>query len=129
MSSLRQAPVIGRRALLLLAGLLLLAAIVIVFGGALTRSTDVETRAEQARAEFARVEEAVHAGEHELAFIETDAFFDWQGRAYGFGESNERPFVLEDAPPPAPITPIGPQDATGEQAAPFDAWMELLFGA
>ena len=34
----------------------------------------------------------------------------------------------EDAPAPGPITPIGPLDEA-VQMAPFDAWMELLFGA
>jgi hypothetical protein len=129
MSALRQAPLIGRRALGALVALLLLLAIVVTFSGTLTRSTDVEARAQQARALVAETRERLAAGEKELAFVQTDDFIRWQAAAIGFGEKGWQPFALEDAPPPARITPIGPQDPSADAQAPFDAWMELLFGA
>jgi len=130
MSSLRQAPLFGRRALAIAAGLLLVAGIVVVFSGTLTRSTDIEAQAEQARAERDLAAAEVAAGELELKFIESEDFIQWQARALGLGEKDEQPFTLpEDAPPPEPIVPIGPQDPGYQPMAPFEAWMELLFGA
>ena len=131
MSSLRQAPLLGRRALAAVAGLALVIGLVIVFSGSLTRSTDIEAQAEQARAEVAARELELAAGEAEQEFFETDVFIRWQARTLGFGQKSqgETLFALpEDAPAPGPITPIGPLDEA-VQMAPFDAWMELLFGA
>jgi hypothetical protein len=103
--------------------------IVVLLGGSLSRSTDVEAQADRARAEIAEIEKLHAAGERELRFVETRDFIRWQATFYGLGEAGERPFVLEGAPSPEPIVPIGPQDGEGETVAPFDAWMELLFGA
>ena len=131
MSALRRSPLIGRRALATLAILALAGALVVLFSGSLDRSTDIGARAEQARAEVAARELELAAGEAEQAFFETDEFVRWQARALGFGQKSqgERLFSLPaDAPTPEPITPIGPLDAE-ERLAPFDAWMELLFGA
>ena len=129
MSALRQAPTVGRRALLLALALAVVVGIVVVLSGSLTRSTDVEAQADRARAEIAEIEKRFLAGEKELEFVQTEDFIRWQARVYGLGEAGERPFALEDAPPPEPIAPIGPQDAETEAMVPFDAWMELLFGA
>ena len=129
MSALRRAPTVGRRALLLVTAVILVVGIVLVLGGGLSRSTDVEAQAERARAEIAEIEKLHAAGERELSFVETEDFIRWQATLYGLGEPGERPFVLEGAPAPEPIVPIGPQDGEGEVMAPFDAWMELLFGA
>ena len=55
----------------------------------------------------------------------------WQEYPKGFAVTPDALDVRiwpEDAPEPASITPIGPHDAE-EPMAPFDAWMELLFGA
>ena len=130
MSALRQAPRCGRRAIAALLALLAVAAIVVVFSGSLSRSTDEEAQAERAQAEIDRIEERFAAGERELAFVQTEDFVRWQARAFGLGEAGEVPFALEPgAPEPEPIRPIGPQAAGTEAQAPFDAWMELLFGA
>ena len=130
MSTLRQAPSAGRRALAGLIGLAVLVGVVVVFSGTLTRSTDTEAQAEQMRAETARIAEQVEAGELELEFVETPDFVDWQARAIGFGQKGEQPFTLpEGAPSPRPIVPIGPQSDGQQTKAPIDAWMELLFGA
>lgn len=130
MSLLRTVPSVGGRVLLAVVALTLVIGIVVVFSGTLTRSTDMEARAEQARAERDRAQAAVEAGELELQFVRSDEFVLWQARALGMGEKGEQPFELpEDAPSPAPIVPIGPQDEGPRPMAPFDAWMELLFGA
>lgn len=131
MSSLRHAPRIGRRALVGLVGLTIVGVLVVVFSGSFTRSTDIGAQAEQARVEVAARELELAAGEAEQEFFETDEFIRWQARALGFGEKSqgETLFALpEDAPAPAPIRPIGPHEED-EHMAPFDAWMELLFGA
>ena len=110
-------------------GLFVTVGLVLVFGGALTRSTDIEANAAQARAANAALEAQVAAGKAELLFFESDAFVLQQARALGFGEEGERLFSLpDDAPPPDPITPLGGGDSDDSIAAPFDAWMELLFG-
>jgi hypothetical protein len=129
MSALRRAPTVGRRALLLVTTIVVVVGVVIVLSGSLTRSTDVEAQAARARAELAEMEKLHAAGEKELRFVETEDFISWQARLYDLGEPGERPFVLDDAPSPPPIVPIGPQDQEGVAPAPFDAWMELLFGA
>ena len=129
MSVLRRAPALGRRALFVALGLLVTLAIVVAFSGNLSRSTDAEAQAERARATLAAIQDAHRASEDELAFVQTPEFVRWQARAYGMGDPGERPFRLEPgAPTPAPIMPIGPQDAGPRTLSPFDAWMELLFG-
>ena len=131
MSAIRQAPLIGRRALAFVVGLALVVGLVIVFSGSLTRSTDIEARAERARAEVASRELELAAGEAELEFFQTDEFIRWQARSLGFGQKSqgETRFALpEDAPGPEPVTPIGPLDEDAA-LAPFEAWMEMLFGA
>jgi hypothetical protein len=130
MSSLRQVPRSGRRAVTVLAGLGLVVALVVVFSGSLSRSTDVGAQAEQARAEVSARELELAEGEAEQEFFETDEFIRWQARTLGFGQKSqgETLFTLpEDAPEPEPIKPIGPPGEE-EPMPPFDAWMELLFG-
>ena len=129
MSSLRQAPLNGRRALAVVLGLAIVVGLVVVFSGSLTRSTDTESRAEEARAERDARQRELAETEAERAFIETEAFIRWQARVNGWGKPDETFFSLpDDAPEPAPITPIGPLDEA-QPMAPFEAWMELLFGA
>jgi hypothetical protein len=129
MSLLRRIPTFGRRALLAVIGLAVAVGIVIAFSGSLSRSTDVGAQAERARAELALIAERHAASEDELEFVQSDEFISWQARAYGMGSPNERSFQLEPgAPSPAPIVPIGPQGEGSGRLAPFDAWMELLFG-
>ncbi len=88
MSALRQAPRSGRRALLVVAGLAVIVGLIVVFSGSLTRSTDIEARAELARTEIAALEDIAAAGQAELAFFGTDAFVRWQARVYGFGDKS-----------------------------------------
>lgn len=131
MSVIRQAPLIGRRALVAVVGLAVVVGLGVIFSGSFDRSTDTEARAEQARAEVAARELELAAGEAEQTFFETEEFIRWQARALGFGQKSqgEKLFALpEDAPEPDPVTPIGPIDSD-EPMVPFDAWMELLFGA
>jgi len=130
MSSLRQVSVHGHRALGLFVGLVVTLGLIGVFTGTLTRSTDIEARAERARAEIAALEARAAAGRAEVAFFSSDAFIRQQARAFGFGRKGETAFALpESAPDPEPIEPIGPQQDGASAKAPLDAWMELLFGA
>lgn len=130
MNALRHAPLVGRRALAVLAALALVVGIALVFSGTLTRSTDVGAQAAQAQAVVAELEARREAGERELEFVRTEAFVRWQARIEGLGQEGERPFALEPgAPAPEPITPIGPQDDAPRALPPLEAWMELLFGS
>ncbi|MEA2026397.1 MAG: hypothetical protein U9O18_06880 [Chloroflexota bacterium] len=129
MTTPRQGLLQGRRAAAVVFGLFVAVGLVLVFGGTLTRSTDIEAKAEQARAEITALEARVAAGKGEILFFESDAFALQQARALGFGEEGEKLFTLaEDAPPPRAIIPLGSGAKDGVGAAPFDAWMELLFG-
>jgi hypothetical protein len=111
-------------------GLFVAIGIIVVFAGTLTRATEIEAEAARARAELALLDQRVAAGRAELEFVETDRFVEQQARAAGYGTPDERAFGLpDDAPPAPPVVMLG---ATAEDAAalsPFDAWMELLFGA
>ena len=130
MTALRRTSIHGRRALWALLGLAIMVGLLIVFSGALTRTTDIETRADRARAEIAALELRAAAAEAEVTFIGTDEFILQQARSVGFGEPGEIAFALQaGAPSPEPIEPIGPHQAVSTTKAPFDAWMELLFGA
>jgi hypothetical protein len=129
MRALRRAPIVGRHLLASAVVLVVVVALLAVFAGTLNRSTGTEARAEQVQAEITAMEHRVEAGRAELAFIESDAYLNWAARMNGFGRQDQRPFQLVDgAPAPAPNTPIGPQERVAA-LAPFDAWMELLFGA
>jgi hypothetical protein len=108
-------------------------AVVLVFTGTLSRSTSVETSAEKMRAEVAALQARVDVGDAEVEFLETDAFVEQVARSVGLGErgeQGERPFSLRPgSPSPPPITPLGSEPVGGTPVAPFDAWMDLLFGA
>ena len=129
MTLLRQLPSMGLRAVAAIVGLSVLVGIIIAFSGALDRSTEVEAQAERIRAETALMQAQVEAGEAEIEFVESDDFVRWQARALELGKAGEQPFALPpDAPQPEPIVPIGPHTGEQDPAAPFDAWMEMLFG-
>ena len=110
-------------------GLFVAMGVVIVFAGTLTRATELEAQAAQASAAVAALEERLTAGELELQFIETERFVEQEARAAGYGARDEVAFRLpDDAPSPAPISALGASRAPSLPTAPFDAWMELLFG-
>lgn len=125
-------PVGGRRAAVVVFGLFVAIGLVIVFAGALSRSAQSEAEAARLRLEVSALQTAVAAVEAEIAFIESEEFVRQQARREGMGDrdANERPFELPgNAPSPEPIEPIGGSSPAAAKRAPFDAWMELLFGA
>ncbi len=129
MTSQQRGAFAGRRAAAVVFGLFVVVGLVIVFGGTLARSTDIEAAAERKRAEIAVLEARVAAGEAEIEFYGTEAFLRWQARVHGLGESGEK--LIErpaNAPSPEPIVPLGASGTDSGALAPFDAWMELLFG-
>lgn len=120
----------GRRAAVIVFGLFVAIGLVIVFAGALSRSAQSEAEAARLRLEVGALETAVAAVEAEIAFIEREEFVRQQARREGLGDkrADERAFELPgNAPSPEPIEPIGGSSPIAERA-PFDAWMELLFG-
>jgi hypothetical protein len=130
MDSLRRAPLHGRRAAATVFALFVVVGLVVVFGGTLARSTDIEAEATRVRAEIEMLEALVQAGDAEIAFYQTDAFYRWQARAHGFGERGERLIRLpQNAPSPEPIVPLGGDVGQLRARTPMDAWLDLLFGA
>lgn len=121
-----------RSAVALLFTALVAVGVVLVFTGTLSRSTDVETRAERMRADVATLDARVAVGKAEVEFLETEAFVQQVARSIGLGERGdqaERPFALRSgSPSPPPIAPLGSEPLGGSSVTPFDAWMELLFG-
>jgi cell division protein FtsB len=131
MGSIRQdrSALHGRRAAGLVLGLFVAIGLIVVFGSNLSRSTDVESEAARLQAEVDLLREREAAFKAEVEFLESDAFAAQQARLEGFGDDRERRFRLAaDAPSPAPIVPIGSEAVEAGGRAPFDAWMDLLFG-
>lgn len=119
----------GRRAAGIVLGLSVAIGLIVVFGSNLARSTDVESEAARLQAEVDLLREREVAFKAEVEFLQSDAFAVQQARLEGFGGDRERRFRLApDAPSPAPIVPIGSEAVEAAGRAPFDAWMELLFG-
>ena len=111
-------------------GLFVAGGLLLVFASTLTRSTHLEAQAEEARAEIAALEERFAAGRAEVEFMKGEPFVEQYARGLGYGKDSETVFTLEeDSPSPVPITPIGSEAQDGLPAAPFEAWMELLFDA
>lgn len=124
-------PVGGRRAAVIVFGLFVTIGLVVVFAGALSRSAHIEAEAARLRLEVRALETAVAAVDAEMAFIGGQEFVRQQARREGFGDRDrdERLFELpRNAPSPEPIEPIGGARQAAAGRAPFDAWMELLFG-
>lgn len=118
------------RAAVLVFGLFVAVGLIIVFSGTLARSTDIESQAATIRTEVELLRARVAAGEAEIGFLTTEAFLQQQARVEGFGEPGEVRFALpDDAPPPEPIVPIGSRAREAAERAPFDAWLDLLFGS
>jgi cell division protein FtsB len=130
MTFLRRGPFERRGAVSLMFGLFVALTLVLIFSGTLTRSTDIEAEAQKARAEVAELEARFEAGNAEVEFLETDEFVEQFARSISMGERGEKPFALEPgAPSPKPIIPLGSEASGSVAKAPFEAWMELLFGA
>lgn len=129
MNFFQRGPLERRGAAALILMLFVAAGVVLIFTGALTRSADTEAAAQRAREELAVLEERVATGEAEISFLATPAFVQQLARGIGWGEKGEIPFELgPGAPSPRPIAALGSESLDGGGLAPFDAWMELLFG-
>ncbi len=102
-----------------------------VFARALGDLDQATARQQAIAQEAVALQARLDADHRELALVQTDAFQALQARAYGLGGPGELVFSLpQDAPSPAPITPLGgsPADASASGATPLDAWLEILFG-
>jgi cell division protein FtsB len=119
----------GRSVAALLIGLIVVGALALVFAGTLTRSTTLEARVAEASAEVTALQARVDAGDAEVRFTESDAFVRQYARSIGYGERSEIAFSLRNgSPSPPAILPIGEAAGSGPPPAPFDAWLDLLFG-
>ena len=74
----------------------------------------------------------VQALDAERELLQTPAYIAFEARAYGFGESRERRFVL--APGAPSLAPDAPGSAglrvgrVAESSTPLESWLEILFG-
>lgn len=129
MSFLQRGPFERRGAAAVVFILFIATGVILVFTGTLTRATDIEAEAERIRAEVALLQARVEAGGAEVSFLETEAFVQQVARSIGWGKRGETAFRLPaGAPSPPPIVPLGSETSGVVSVAPFDAWMELLFG-
>lgn len=127
-------PIVGltRRRMAMIASAMLAAWIVIAFARQVADASAASGRAEDiATANALRLME-VSAMERELEAIGRQRFIEQQARAYGVGTADEIPFTL--APDAPPLTPDAPGSAAvrlgaeGEDVAPIERWLTVLFG-
>jgi hypothetical protein len=116
----------------MIASAMLAAWIVIAFARQVADASAASGRAEDiATANALRLME-VSAMERELEAIGRQRFIEQQARAYGVGTADEIPFTL--APDAPPLTPDAPGSAAvrlgaeGEDVAPIERWLTVLFG-
>ena len=106
--------------------------LVFVFAHALGDVDQATARHQTVAAAAASLQAKLDADHRELEIVQSDAFQRLQARAYGMGAQGEVVFSLpQDAPSPAPITPLGGSATTrtaSAPAAPLDAWLKLIFG-
>ena len=118
-----------RRTLGAIVGILVTIWLVAVFGRALADSNALNARQAREEATNAALRAQVAAGRAEIAYIQTDAFLQFEARGYGLGTPHERAFALEPgAPAPRSITPLGSSDEPTSPTTPLDDWLKLLFG-
>ena len=118
-----------RRTLGGIVGILVSIWLVAVFGRALADSNALNARQAREEATNAALRSQVAAGRAEIAYIQTDAFLQFEARSFGMGLPRERAFALEPgAPDPRPITPLGSSDEPSSPTTPLDDWLKLLFG-
>ena len=101
----------------------------LVLVGAVGQSSAVDQRKADLRRENERLEAQLRAGQRELAVARSEPFLALQARAYEMGRPGERVFALPtDAPPPAPIQPLGASPPP-DRATPLEDWLQLLLGS
>ena len=114
--------------------------LVLVFARALGDVDRATARQQGVAAAAATLQAQLDADKREQQIVQTDGFQRLQARAYGMGAPGEVVFTLpQDAPSPAPITPLG--GSTGATSLPggsgasadapsrpLDAWLRLIFG-
>jgi cell division protein FtsB len=106
--------------------------VVIVFARQVGEAAAAAGRVERATQQNALIAADVHALEQEAQLIQRQAFIDQQARAYGLGDTQERPFRLAPGAPPlaanAPGSAAARLGADGRHETPLESWLSLLFG-
>ena len=96
--------------------------LVFVFARALGDVDHATARKQSIAAEAATLQARLDADHREQLIVQTDAFQAMQARAYGLGAPGEIVFSLpQDAPSPAPITPLGATTTTAAATAGYAA--------
>ena len=103
--------------------------LLVVFANALADASDQTARLARERVVNTSLQAQVAAGGAEIATIQGRVFLDFLARSYAMGEPHERPFaLLQGAPPPPVMSPLGQQAAPLASTTPLEDWIELLIG-
>ena len=127
-------PVAGitRRRVAILASTMLAAWIVIAFARQVSEASAATARAGDIASANAALQIEVGALERELDLIARQRYVEQQGRAYGLGGRREVAFTLEKNAPPLPADAPGSAasriGAAGDDVAPIERWLTVLFG-
>lgn len=131
---LRALPVAGvnRRRVGWLVGIAISAWIVAVFARQVGEASAAATRADVVRADNATLAAEVAGLQHERDVVQQRPFIEFQARAYGLGNAQDRRFSLaQNAPPLASNAPGSASVrliADPPAQSPLDSWLSALFG-
>jgi hypothetical protein len=125
-------PSLSRRRVVTAAGLLLAGVLTISFVRQVGEATAASDRAEQLRVANAALRDDVARLQQDLGHVQDLRFIQLEGRAFGLGGEGEVPFALAAGAPPLDANAPGSAAVrlgSAPRRNPFDAWLEVLFGA
>jgi hypothetical protein len=125
-------PSLSRRRVVTAAGLLLAGVLTISFVRQVGEATAASDRAEQLRVANAALRDDVARLQQDLGHVQDLRFIQLEGRAFGLGGEGEVPFALAAGAPPLDASAPGSAAVrlgSAPRRNPFDAWLEVLFGA
>lgn len=124
---------LSRRRLALVAAGLVVTLVVVGFGREVSDAAAASDRAAQLRIANAALRGELADLQDDLGRVADDAYVGIAARGYGLGARQELPFVLAAGaptlPPNAPGSASVRVGAAAVAGSPFDAWLDLLFGA
>jgi hypothetical protein len=127
-------PIVGitRRRVGVLACAMLAAWIVLAFARQVGEASEATVRADEIASANAALRIEVGALERELDLIARQRYIEQQGRAYGLGGPREIAFALAKDAPELPADAPGSAalrvGARGDDIAPLERWLTVLFG-
>jgi hypothetical protein len=126
-------PSLSRRRVVTAAGVLIAGLLTLSFVRQVGEATAASDRAAELRAANAALRDEVARLQLDVGHVQDLHFIQLQGRAFGLGGKGEIPFALAAGAPSlaadAPGSAAVRLGAPSRPASPFDAWLEVLFGA